>query len=246
MARKLTTAEFKEKAIAVHGNRYDYSKVEYKGTHDKVIIICPEHGEFEQTPNKHLRGQGCPKCHYKRLSDAFTKDKDQFIKDAIKVHGNKYDYSKVEYVNNKTKVCIICPKHGEFWQEPYSHLRGKGCPVCFESKGENEVSTILDKRGVVYKRQLAIESDVNTYGYLYVDFYLPDYNTIIEFNGKQHYMCVEGLGGKLAFDKQKARDEELRQYCKDHNIKLIEIRYDQDVWVELEAQLFNAENINHS
>ena len=126
MSKKLTTEEFIKKAKSIHGNKYDYSKVEYINTFTKVCIICPKHGEFWQTPNNHLNGQRCPYCFGKIKSTT-----EEFIEKAKSVHGNKYDYSKVEYVNNRTKVCIICPTHGEFWQEPIHHLNGHGCSKCY-------------------------------------------------------------------------------------------------------------------
>lgn len=122
---------FIEKAIKIHGNKYNYLKVEYINNRTKVCIVCAEHGEFWQAPEKHLSGQGCPKCCKRNFK--FTKE--DFIKRAKEAHGNKYNYSKVEYgKNDKTKVCIICPEHGEFWQAPNIHIRGCGCKYC--SKGE--------------------------------------------------------------------------------------------------------------
>ena len=123
--KKLTTEEFINKAKQIHGDKYDYSKVEYINNQTKVCIICPKHGEFWQIPSSHLIGIGCPKCSgTKKLTT------EEFISKAKQVHGDKYDYSKVEYVNAKTKVCIICPEHGEFWQTPSSHTQKKGCPFC--------------------------------------------------------------------------------------------------------------------
>lgn len=128
--RHLTTKDIIEKFHAVHGDKYDYSKVEYHKMHDKVCIICPEHGEFWQTPNKHLKGQGCPKCGKENASKKLLKNNSFFIQKAKEVHGNKYDYSKVNYVNSCTPVTIICPQHGEFQQLPHDHLNGHGCPKC--------------------------------------------------------------------------------------------------------------------
>ena len=124
---------FIEKAILKHGKKYDYSKVEYKNNTTKVCIICSEHGEFWQTPRDHLNGCGCPKCSI--LKRRLTTE--QFIDKARKVHGDKYDYSKVEYINSSTKVCIICPIHGEFWQRPQTHLKGHGCSLCIGNKKSN-------------------------------------------------------------------------------------------------------------
>jgi len=132
------TSEFIEKSIEIHGDKYDYLKVEYFGTHKKVCIICPEHGAFYQSPSNHLSGKECLKCSYKKRGHKMTLGKEQFIENSNEKHGDKYDYSKVEYVNSKTKVCIICKKldeitrekHSEFWQTPYSHLSGAACPKC--------------------------------------------------------------------------------------------------------------------
>lgn len=127
------TEEFIEKARKVHGDKYDYSRTDYVNNATKVCIICPEHGEFFPTPNNHLRGSGCPICGLLRNIHKRTHSKEQFVQKSNKKHGNKYDYSKVEYTNSKTKVCIICPEHGEFWQIPHDHTQGAGCPMCNKS-----------------------------------------------------------------------------------------------------------------
>ena len=131
--KKLTIKEFIERANEVHGiNRYDYSKVKYKNANIKVCIICHKHGEpyeFWQKPSNHLRGNRCPKCY-----GTIKLTKDDFIEKANIVHGEgTYDYSKVNYVNNHIKICIICNNHNkifEFWQKPNDHLNGRGCPLC--------------------------------------------------------------------------------------------------------------------
>lgn len=149
MSKKSTKEEFIEKARKIHGNKYDYSKVDYLNGKTKVIIICPEHGEFLQVPEKHLTGQGCPYC-----CNTLKGTKESFIEKARKVHGNKYDYSKVEYKNNKKKVCIICPEHGEFWQDPHNHLKGKGCPECGKlllSVSKYDAESFIKMANVVHK-----------------------------------------------------------------------------------------------
>jgi hypothetical protein len=120
-----TLDEFLDKARDIHGNRYDYSKVEYTRSNRNVTIICPEHGVFEKTPNNHLSGEGCQKC-----SGKYRRTAADFVADAQKIHGSKYDYSKSDYTNTKHKVLIICPEHGGFQQTPESHLAGAGCPKC--------------------------------------------------------------------------------------------------------------------
>ena len=129
-----TKENFIKRAQEVHGNKYDYSKTNYVDGKTKVCIICPEHGEFYIMPHSHLSGRGCRKCAIKSTHDLQRKSLEQFIKEAREVHGDKYDYSKVNYVNCDSKVCIICPEHGEFWQQPFKHLAGQGCKKCGISK----------------------------------------------------------------------------------------------------------------
>ena len=125
-----TLEEIIKKAKKIHGDKYDYSKSVYTKLVEPIEIICPIHGSFFQSPHQHLKGQGCPKCGIEARAKKKTDTTETFIEKARKVHGDKYDYSKVEYKGTKSKVCIICPEHGEFWQIPNSHLMGKGCPDC--------------------------------------------------------------------------------------------------------------------
>ena len=130
MTRKLTTAEFVEKARSIHGDRYIYDKVEYVDNRTKVIIECKEHGEFEQSPVKHLSGQNCRKCIIKNRGQSQRLNSQKFIEKAIIKHGNTYIYDKVNYIRTHAKVKIICKEHGEFNQEASDHLRGNGCHLC--------------------------------------------------------------------------------------------------------------------
>ena len=123
--KRLTPFEFIERARQVHGDKYDYSNIRHVYSAEKVIIICPSHGEFQQRPSNHLRGQGCSACSGKR-----KKTTAQFVEEALQTHGNKYNYDKVEYINNEKKVVITCPIHGDFEQSPYKHLVGQGCSAC--------------------------------------------------------------------------------------------------------------------
>lgn len=139
MAR-LSTADFIAKARVKHGDKYDYSKTVYINQTTDVIIICPEHGEFKQRPNNHYMGAGCPICSGNKKSNTVD-----FIAKAQGVHGNKYDYTKTDYINSKSKVIIICPEHGEFLQTPDKHLQGQGCPECSNANLE---ATNLNRYGV--------------------------------------------------------------------------------------------------
>lgn len=134
MSKKLTKEQWVERAKVKHGDKFDYSKVDYASYGDKVTIICPDHGEFEQTPRRHDQSvYGCTKCgrhHNKGKPSPFRLTTEQWIEKAKAKHGDKYDYSKVKYVDSQTKVVIICPDHGEFTQKPYSHMQGHCCMTC--------------------------------------------------------------------------------------------------------------------
>lgn len=134
MGRELTTEEFVEKVKKIHGDKYDYSKVRYKRSKEKVIIICSDHGEFKQRASTHLSGAGCIKCGLIYRSNNIRKDVEQFKIEANKVHNDKYNYSKVSYRNTDKNIIIICPTHGEFKQTPIRHLRGGGCFECLKDK----------------------------------------------------------------------------------------------------------------
>ncbi len=150
--RKKTTKEFIESARKIHGDKYDYSKVEYVNNSTKVCIICPEHGEFWQTPSNHVNGsrpRGCPVCGIAETNRKNTYTLDDFIRKAKAVHGDKYDYSKAEYKGSLSKICIICPEHGEFWQVPSSHLFGCGCPYC-SGNAKDDSRTFAEKAMAVH------------------------------------------------------------------------------------------------
>ena len=123
---KLDTKTFIERANKVHNNKYIYNKADYKGSEIKICITCPIHGNFWQRPSKHLSGQGCSKCYNERIMSF-----EDFQKEASKIHNNKYHYHNETYKDKKTKTCITCPIHGDFWQRPYAHVDKKqGCPKC--------------------------------------------------------------------------------------------------------------------
>ncbi len=127
---RLTTEDFISRARRVHGNKYDYALVEYSGAFTPVKIICREHGEFEQKPNKQLSGYGCQTCGRLAAGKARRLNTEQFIAKAKRVHGDKYDYSLVRYQTTELPVKIVCRAHGEFEQKPHGHLAGSGCRKC--------------------------------------------------------------------------------------------------------------------
>ena len=235
---KLTLDEFIEKANEIHGvGRYYYSKVKYVNNYTEVIIICPNHKipyEFKQTPNSHMNGRGCNLCGgNKKLT------LEEFIKKANKVQGlGRYDYSKVNYINNSTNVIIICHNHDEpyeFEQTPNNHLSGKGCSKCSNNyKGEIAIGNFLTEYKIEFEEQKRFNDckDSNT---LPFDFYLPRYNLCIEFDGIQHFEPIKR--SKTMSDKQAEKnlkytqnhDKIKTEYCKNNRINLLRIRYDENI-----------------
>ena len=211
---------FIKKSNETHKGKYDYSKVNYINSQTKVCIICPEHGEFYQIPSAHIKGYGCPKCAYKKTSLRILKTKEQFINDAQKVHGNKYDYSKVEYNNCKEKVKIICPIHGIFEQTPDSHISGSGCPQCRESKLEMEIVSFLNNCNIKYERQKKFDW-LKYKKNLSLDFFLTDYNIAIECQGEQHDREVYFFTGKDTLEIIQKRDKLKKELCEQNNIKIL-------------------------
>ena len=148
MAKK-TQQEFITQAQQVHGDQFDYSKVEYINTHTPVQIMCRQCGiSFFQEPSSHLAGRGCPKCSKKQIHKRVNQE--DFIARAKKIHGEKYDYSKTEYRDMRSKVLVICPLHGEFYQRAQSHLLGSGCPAC---KRENHINRLKEMRERLAKQE---------------------------------------------------------------------------------------------
>lgn len=357
LAERKTTKTFIEDARKIHGDKFDYSKVDYKTNHDKVIIICSVHGEIEQTPMSHLQGNGCRLCGYismsKKLKEskiryhhlrkykvkytteeyialakakhgdkydysrtvfvntstpvdiiydgiiyqilpighltyplelslskdnfidrAINKHKDKydyslvdfvngntkvkiihketgivyeqtphnhlkyspenlnlvsyedFIKRSTEIHFNKYNYDKSVYINCKTKITITCPKHGDFEQTPGSHMSGSGCPICNESKGEKIIRNYLSINEIDFISQKTFP-DCKYVSLLKFDFYLPDYNLCIEFDGIQHFEASDFYGGEEALRKTQERDKVKDEYCIQNDIKMLRIKYDE-------------------
>lgn len=214
---------FIEKANKIHNSLYSYilnnENICYK---DKINILCKKHGIFSLTVNNHLSGRGCPYCKIEENKNNFiNKQLCNFINKAKQVHGDKYDYSKVNYVNAHTKVCIICPKHGEFWQRPNDHLSGYGCILCKESKLERKLSLFLDKKNIKYIRQYYPPFLSEKYSHQSLDFYLPDYNIVIECQGRQHFEPIKYFGENDKLKKQILLDTIKKEKCELNKVNII-------------------------
>lgn len=165
MPAKSNVTSFIRKARKVHGDTYLYDKVVYATARIPVAIYCQLHGEFHQTPDNHLRGQNCPKCVQAATGKANRLSQDAFIARAFAVHGDTFDYGKVAYLKNTSKICIVCRLHGDFIQEPRAHLEGQGCPTCGALQCAD--SRNLGTQGFVRSAKLTHGS---TYDYTLVDY----------------------------------------------------------------------------
>ena len=225
--RKVDTKEFINRAKTVHGNKYDYSKVHYKGMNKPISIICPIHGEFQQIPSNHLAGKGCMQCAIIATHSHQRLSMDEFLEKAHAIFGGKYDYSKVNYINNEKKICIICPEHGEFWQSPSSHLQSHGCPICGKHYRKGEYA-LLDYLKEQFPSEVIVSSfrDKSILKMQELDIYLQNRKIAIEYQGGQHFQPVDfgGYGKEKAetlFLENRQRDIKKQIICKKQGITLL-------------------------
>lgn len=287
---KLTTDDFIIKSNIVHNNLYKYDKSVYINAKTKVVITCNQHGDFKQIPYSHFNGNGCPLCMSDNSSKNKRSDRSEVINKFNKKWNFKYNYELVEFINNLSKIKIICPEHGIFEQTLKSHFKygcsscannnpftcesflerskkihdnkytyclpdqinsktiidikcnshgifkqrinnhlhlRQGCPFCYESKGEWQIALYLKNNDIAFERQKKFENCVN-FNKLSFDFYLPEYNTCIEFDGIQHFKPVDLFGGQESFNKLKVNDNIKEIFCSKNSIKLLRIRYKID------------------
>lgn len=216
-----STEEFVHKAKVVHGQKYDYSCSVYTKAQNKLKIACNVHGIFTQKANSHLNGQGCPVC-----GGAQKLTQSEFIQQANARHDHKYSYNNTIYLTDSDQVYITCNIHGDFAQTPNNHKRGTGCPWCKQSsKGEQLIERWLISNQITFKKQYKFDECISKRK-LPFDFFLPDYNTLIEFNGIQHYAYVPYIHKNInRFNSQVSRDEIKQQFAKHHHIPLLIISY---------------------
>lgn len=182
--QRSNTIDFISKSNKVHNNKFIYDDVNYKGSFNKVIIKCPIHGSFKQTPSNHLSGRGCTKCSLINKNNKLRSNTIDFINKSNTIHNNKYSYDKVCYLDNNTKVIIICPIHGEFLQTPSGHKRGYGCKSCTISVSKEETLWLDSLKIPNINRNVQILVD----GYIFnVDGINYETNTIYEFNGDYYH-----------------------------------------------------------
>lgn len=213
--KKLTTESFIKRAKEKHGDLYNYDKVEYIDANSDVMIHCNRCGrDFPQSPHDHLCGHGCSKCN-----GGVRHTQEEFIEKAHEIHGDLYEYDKVDYINCIEPVLIKCQKHGYFSQAPIVHTTGHGCPICNASKLELEIWRYCRDNNINFYMFYTWDWLVNIQTQE-VDFYLPDYNIVIECQGYQHFGEVEFFNQCDSLEAIQARDENKKSLCLEHGIKV--------------------------
>lgn len=247
MAKKLSTDDFIQKAHESHNYKYSYEKSIYRNQRSEICITCLRHGDFIQLAQNHMNGHGCPKCRSDKMSNLNCKKIDIFILQSNIIHKNKYDYTESIYKKNTKKLIIKCPNHGYFEQSPSAHLQGQGCPSCNSSKGEIRIMDYLINKNINFIREKSFDSfrnESNNRCFKF-DFYLPNYNLCIEYDGIQHFKPTKFNGISLEKAKEillvvKNNDILKNKFCFENNIKLIRIPYIKFNYIEeiLEKELY--------
>lgn len=233
LAKSTTLEDFIIRANNMHNNKYSYNLVNLNGQRSYITIICPIHGNFTQIAKDHLAGRGCIKCRNINIGNNKRFSLEDFILKSESIWGDRFDYSKSEYCGSQTKILIRCKKHNiEFEQSPNSHYRSIGCKLCFKkSKGEQAIIEWLNLNKINYeseKRFVECRRFKSKSSALRFDFYLKDFNLLIEFDGRQHYTFSTGWwnnGGIDEFEKTKQRDLFKTNWAKDNGYKLLRIPY---------------------
>ena len=231
---KFTKQDFLDKAITVHGNKYDYTLVDFIDYNKTPVkIICSEHGEFLQLPSNHcVKKCGCPICKGTNHSKQRRLSNDDIIN---KIQGqfgtNSLVLNVEEYKNTNSKLQIKCLKHDMIFSQYAKHLFSGvyGCKKCGLKKTKNEkiIEEYLKSKNIKYEPQKKFE-DLKYITYLHFDFYLPEYNMSIEYDGEQHYKAYKLFGGEEGLKLIQLRDELKNSYCISNGIRLLRIKYNEN------------------
>lgn len=199
---------------------------------ERIYLECNKRHKYTQNRKNLLSNKGCNECRKERVT--FSKENvfDMFSK----IHGNLYSYKKSDYLSLRSKIEILCNKGHIFHQIAANHLQGKGCPICRESIGEKNISLYLSNKEINFIRQKKFK-DCKYVSHLPFDFYIPDKNILIEYDGIQHFEPVKLFGGIKEYEKTKLKDKIKTEYCIKNNIKLIRISYKDDIDVMLSLHL---------
>lgn len=223
--------EYFERVRVLHENAYGYDKAVYLGSNEKIEIDCRTCGAtFWQTAGSHLSGCGCPHCHFANIGDSKRKTQDRLIEQFREKHGDTFTYDVSMYVNDRSKIKVTGNACGHVtWQTFRDHLFGFGCPICSqeldESLGATQIRSVLSDLDIAYATEHSFPGCKGERK-LRFDFYLPEFNACIEYQGPQHYSAVPYWGGQKGLIKQQKRDQIKREFCTANKIGLLEVRFD--------------------
>jgi len=240
---KFYPADWLKKARAVHGDKYEYDETRPpRKIADYIRYKCPEHDwQIARYDSHVVQGHGCKYCAGIYTNVPVEERKRIWVQKCKERFGNRFSYRNVEYINNDTPVKVFCKEHKYLFEvTPDTHVRGSGgCPYCSASEGESKIRKWLEDNNISFVPQYKVPNENASLPLLYLvpDFWLPDHNLFIEMNGQQHYEDIEYFRNRplarsnrergWSFETQQLRDATFRQYCKDHNHNLLEIKYDQ-------------------
>lgn len=245
----LTLDKIREKSNKIHNNLYEIPEQNFKNTNSKIKILCKKCNKFfTQRIADHLKGSGCQKCGITKRNNSLTLKFKDFSDRSSEIHDNKYLYFEDTYTNTKNKTKIFCNKCGRFFnQAPMHHMNNHGCPYCLESKGEKIIYNFLIKNDIKFDPQKKFDDCIYKRK-LPFDFYLPDFNLCIEFDGIQHYeLFYKRKNDVKSLEEQLIRDKIKTEFCIKNNIKLLRIKYDDDIIEKINFLKNNKrkyENIN--
>jgi hypothetical protein len=232
--KKLNNEQFIKLAKEVHGEKYRYDEVNYTTAMKKVSIVCPIHGNFMQRPNDHTSGKcGCPKCKSDKIGNIKRNTIEKVLKDFKTTHNETYDYSNMIFKSVNSKIDIICKEHGVFQQTPGKHIIGRGCPKCKYSNGEKIIMQILTDSNIKFETQKYFPDLYGHHRHLSYDFYLPDYNLLIEYDGEFHFCHTKVFNYKHITEEEavekflKTIEYDCRKtiYAQNNSIHLLRISY---------------------
>ena len=220
---KKTTEWFIDEVLKRNNHDLDFSNFVYQNSKTKGKVKCNVCGHvWETIPGILLNNHGCPKCENEKAFSKRRLTQENVVERLHNLYGDKYDYSKVKYFNARTKIEIVCKKHGSFYATTHDLFRLHGCPRCNESRLEREVENALMEAGINFERQKTFDwTKTSATGSLSFDFFIPELNLAIECQGRQHFMPVKAFGGEKEFEKTLSRDENKVNLSKEHGINLV-------------------------
>lgn len=229
LKRTTTVEEFIERSRVTHGDTFDYSKVEqFVTTRDKVLIVCPIHGDFEQAARDHMRGIGCAKCAIDRTKTTF----ESFVENAKIVHEGRYDYVKESWRLKDGFVDVICPDHGVYSQNSYNHSIGMGCPKCKSIISKPEIEIFEKLSGAI--SETIVQSNRTVIKPKELDIWIPSLNLALEFNGIAYH--DKALWVKSLTTPIQSKEKDKTDLCSNKGIVLLHIweddyKQDKDWWI---------------